>query len=378
MAMKAITSQELFHRILEQKPVFLLDVRNEKDFEDWKIEGKTVYTVNIPYFNFLDGAENVMGQLPREDEIIVVCAKESSSRFVAEQLNELGYEVSFLQGGMKEWSRYHFDIPVVNEENFKLIQVNRVAKGCLSYVIVANHQALVVDPSREAEIYLQIAEREGAKITHILDSHLHADHISGARDLVKKTGAEYYLMRSEGAHYSHQSLEEYDEIPFPEVKVEVLAVKTPGHTPGSVSFFINHQYLLSGDTIFVGGLGRPDLGGKVREWAEDLYDTVFGKIAQFADQVLVLPAHFAEIRSEMNDRGIVGESLGEIRKHNDLMNKVDRSAFLAEVEKSASSVKPPNFEKIVAINKGDYAPLEEEAVELEIGPNRCAVHHATA
>ncbi|MBO8170834.1 MAG: MBL fold metallo-hydrolase [Bacillaceae bacterium] len=375
MSAKMVTSDQVFKDILAKKDVFILDVRNEEEYNDWKIEGKTVTSLNIPYFDFLDGTEAHLDKLPKDKPILVVCAKEGSSKFVADQLVEAGLDASYLQGGMKEWSQYYYATPVVEEDNFKLYQVNRVSKGCLSYVVVSDGEALVLDPARHVDEYIQLAEKDGAKITHILDSHLHADHISGARDLVEKTGAKYYLMKSEGANYDHEALEDYDEIKFNNVKVEVLAVKTPGHTPGSVSFFINDKYLLSGDTIFVGGLGRPDLGGKVKEWAQDLYNTVFEKIAEIADDVLVLPAHFADIKSEMADNGIVGETLGNIRKNNEIMQTTDKDAFLAEVEKSASSVKPPNFEKIVGINRGELTPSSEEAVELEIGPNRCAVHH---
>ncbi len=148
---------------------------------------------------------------------------------------------------------------------------------------------------------------------------------------------------------------------------------TPGHTPGSTSFLVNRKFLLSGDTIFVGGLGRPDLGGKAREWAQALYDTVFKKIADLPDDVLVLPAHYADIK-EINENGYVGATLGDIRRTNEIMRTTDVEQFTEQVV-SAIGDTPPNYERIVAINRGTEHVKEEEAMELEIGPNRCAVHH---
>ena len=118
--------------------------------------------------------------------------------------------------------------------------------------------------------------------------------------MAERTGAKYYLMQSEGATFDFEPLENHEKIYFEKVKLEVLAIKTPGHTPGSVSFFVNDKLLFSGDTIFVSGLGRPDLGGKVKEWAEDLYETVYSKVAQIADDVIVLPTHYANSEQEMN------------------------------------------------------------------------------
>ena len=157
--------------------------------------------------------------------------------------------------------------------------------------------------------------------------------------------------------------------------LEVLAVKTPGHTPGSVSFFVNNKLLFSGDTIFVGGLGRPDLGGKVAEWAADLYETVYEKIATIADEVVVLPGHYANLDEEINDNGYIGETLGKIRAKNEMMQNKEKAEFVAMVEANANSETPPNFEDIVAINKGTMAADDEKKTELEIGPNRCALHH---
>lgn len=373
--MKAITAKEINQLIVNKQPVFMLDVRNQDDFNDWKIEGENIDYLNVPYFDLIDGVEPILEQIPTDKEIIVVCAKEGSSMMIAEMLTEKGLEVSYLEGGMKTWSEYLYPTKVYEDEDITVHQFIRVGKGCLSYIVTSGGEALVVDPSRFIETYTDFAASLGAKITHIVDSHLHADHITGGRELAEKIGAKYYLMKSEGAVFDFEYLEDHNKIEFANVKLEVLAVKTPGHTPGSVSFFVNNKLLFSGDTIFVSGLGRPDLGGKAREWAVDLYDSIYSKVSQIANDVIVLPGHYADFHGEINDEGYIGNTLGNIRKINDIMAGKTVEEFVDHVAASASTDTPPNFEDIVAINRGVKVATEEEQQELEIGPNRCAVHH---
>lgn len=375
MSVNVVTASEVTDKVLNKENVFILDVRNESDFNDWKIEGENFEYVNVPYFELLDGIESIQNDLPTDKEILVVCAKEGSSMMVAEMLSDAGMSASYLKGGMKSWSEFLHKTKVYEDQDISVYQFIRVGKGCLSYMVVSDGEALIVDPSRFIEQYEMAAEQVGAKITHIVDSHLHADHVSGGKMLADKLGANYYLMKSEGATFEFKPLENYEKIEFNKIKLEVLAVKTPGHTPGSVSFFVNNKLLFSGDTIFVSGLGRPDLGNKVREWANDLYNTVYSKVSDIADDVIVLPGHYADLDDELNKDGYIGDLLGEIRKRNEKMFKATLEEFLDNVEKSASSVKPPNFEEIVAINRGVQSVDIEKMQELEIGPNRCAVHH---
>ncbi|EGK08438.1 metallo-beta-lactamase [Desmospora sp. 8437] len=377
MAVYNLSAEQLRDKMNKGESLFILDVRNEGDYEDWKIEGKTIESLNIPYFEFLDDEDVADDRLPKDKDIVTVCAKGGSSEYVAEILDGKGFRAASLDGGMKAWSQVYNTVPVDEENQLKLYQINRMAKGCLSYMIFSRGEAAVVDPGRHLDFYMELAAREGAKITHILDSHLHADHISGGPALAEKTGSAYYITTSDlqgTPPFAYRPLEENKHIRFGDVEVEVLALQTPGHTPGSVSFFINKRFLLSGDTLFVGGLGRPDLGGKAREWAEMLYDTVFNQLNDLADEVLVLPAHFADL-SEINEQGIVGERLGTIRRNNKAMQTTEKAAFTEMVAGAASTETPPNYEAIISINRGEKSVGEEEATELEIGPNRCAVHH---
>lgn len=376
MSVKVMKAADITKMILNKDDLFILDVRNSEEYKEWKIEGESVKSINVPYFELLEGVDTLEGEVPKDKKVLVTCAKEGSSKFVAEQLDEAGYtDVYYLEGGMKTWSEYLHEVKVYQDEDITVYQHIRVGKGCLSYMVLSGDQMLIVDPQRFIDVYQEAAKKYNVKITHVVDSHLHADHISGGRDIAEKVGAKYYLMQSEGATFDFEALESHDKIQFEKVKLEVLAIKTPGHTPGSVSFFVNDKLLFSGDTIFVSGLGRPDLGGKVREWANDLYETIYSKVSQIADDVFVLPTHYADLEQEMNEDGYVGDTLGNIRQRNEKMFNVDRELFLEQVEDSVSDEKPPNFEEIIAINRGVESASIERLSELEIGPNRCAVHH---
>ncbi|AKU25477.1 Hydroxyacylglutathione hydrolase [Geobacillus stearothermophilus] len=376
---KEMTVQQMTEKVFNKESLFILDVRNESDFRDWKIEGENFDYLNVPYFELIDGVDSIVDRLPKDKDIVVVCAKGGSAAFVAEQLEEAGFHnVYTLAGGMQAWSEHLHQAKVYEDDQLKIYQFIRVGKGCLSYMVISGGEALVVDPLRFVDVYEQVAKQEGVKITHIVDSHLHADHLSGGKALAERTGVTYYLMKSEGAVFDFEPLEQHDTIDFANVHLEVLAVKTPGHTPGSVSFFVNGKWLFSGDTIFVGGLGRPDLGGKVAEWAADLYDTVYEKVAAMADDVIVLPAHYANLDEEINAEGYVGDTLGRIRARNEMMQNKPKDEFIDLVIQSAKTETPPNFEDIVAINRGLKTVDIETERELEIGPNRCALHHAHA
>lgn len=378
MSVKTMTAADITQKILNKEDLFILDVRNNEAFADWKIEGDSIESLNVPYFELLEGVDALEGKVPKNKPVLVTCAQEGSSKFVAEQLAEAGYtDVSYLEGGMQTWSEYLHEVKVYQDEAMSVYQHIRVGKGCLSYMVISGDEMLIVDPQRFIDVYEAAAKKYNVTITHVVDSHLHADHISGGRELAERTGATYYLMQSEGATFDFEPLENHEKIYFEQVKLEVLAIKTPGHTPGSVSFFVNDKLLFSGDTIFVSGLGRPDLGGKVREWANDLYETVYSKVSAIADDVIVLPTHYADLEREMNAAGYVGDTLGNIRQRNENMFNVDKETFLEQVEKSASDEKPPNFEEIIAINRGVESATAERLSELEIGPNRCAVHHTS-
>lgn len=375
MSVKLLQAKDVVEKVLFGE-LFILDVRNETDYEDWKIEGKQVSSINKPYFYLLDGVDHIVDELPREKEILVVCAKEGSSQFVAEQLLHAGFnDVYYLAGGMKAWSEYVKPLKVGDVQGGgSVYQFNRLGKGCLSYMIVSNGEAAVIDAVRTVEAYEDFAEEHGVTITNVMDTHLHADHISGGRRLAEKVDGTYWLppKDAEEVVFSYKPLVEGSVITVGGTKIEIDALYSPGHTIGSTSFIVDDSYLLSGDILFVDSIGRPDLAGKAEDWVSDLRNTLYKLYKELSQDLIVLPAHYSKI-SEMDDRGIVSAHLQDLFKENVGLNIVDEGEFRKNVTENLPS-QPNAYEEIRQTNMGKIYPSVEEEREMEIGPNRCAVH----
>lgn len=376
MSVSQITPAQLKAELDAGLDMFILDLRNQAEFAQWRVEGrKPIPTLNIPYFEFLEDEAGGMAQLPRDREITLICAKGGASEYVGEVLQENGFRVRHLSSGMLAWSVLYDTKPVAQSASFTLKQINRVAKGCLSYMLASGSEALVVDPGRHAQEYVAAATADGVKITAVVDTHLHADHISGGPELARLTGAAYYVADDDikGATIPYLPLTDGDVLRVGEAVVKVVALATPGHTPGSSSLLINDHYFLSGDTIFVQSVGRPDLGGKARTWACDLFDTLYAKLGELKDDVLVLPAHYSS-PDEIREHGLVAERLGRIRAENEALHVAEKELFVAYILGDLPE-QPATYEEMRKVNKGYVAVDEERATELEIGANKCAAKH---
>lgn len=374
--MKFITAKELHNRMQSPEGAFVLDVRAEGAYQEWKIQDKGLVSVNIQNSKLNEFGPEAFKDLPKNRDIVTVCAKGIAAQETADFLEKRGYTAVYLEGGMQAWSEFYYPVSVEISKNFELLQVIRPAKGCLSYLLASEGEAVVVDPGRHIEIYHELARQKGVKILHVLDTHLHADHITGAHELVQATGAKYWISESEmqGARRDYNALTNGLNLRFGSSVLEVMAISTPGHTPGSTSFLVNHKYFLSGDTVFVNGLGRPDLGGKAKEWAKMLYETIITELNPLSDDVIILPAHYSDFR-EISVGGYVGIVLGDLRKENELVRGGDEAVFTETVSGNAGAT-PPNYQTIIDINRGLIDVSRLEASDLEVGPNRCAVKHS--
>jgi hydroxyacylglutathione hydrolase len=186
--------------------------------------------------------------------------------------------------------------------------------GCASYLIGCEAQgiAAVVDPDREVKKYIQVAESRGLKITHIIETHLHADHVSGNTDLAQRTGADIYLYESAGVEFPHQPLQDGQILKLGNLNLRVE--HTPGHTPESITLLVSDTtrsqqpwLALTGDTLFVGDAGRPDLVGveAARDLAAQLHESLFQKLAPMNDGLMIYPGHGAG--------SLCGKSIGSMR-----------------------------------------------------------------
>ncbi len=374
MAVKPMTPKEVTRKIINKEPLFILDVRNEADFKDWKIEGHTFEDLNIPYFELLDGVEEILGKIPENKDVLVVCAKEGSSILIADMLSEAGKNVSYLEGGMKAWSEHLEPVKVGDlKDGGELYQFVRIGKGCLSYMAVSNGEAALIDATRMTHVYLDFANEIGARITHVFDTHLHADHISGGRAIAEATGAVYWLPPKDAAEvaFSYEPLEEGDEVAIGTTSISIHAIYSPGHTIGSTSFVIDGNYLLSGDILFIDSIGRPDLAGMAEDWVGDLRESLYKRYRNLPGKLLVLPAHFMII-DELNEDGTVGKELGVLFAENHGLNIEDEKEFRKLVTENLPP-QPNAYKEIRQTNMGKLNPDSEQQREMEIGPNRCAV-----
>jgi len=374
MAVNVMTSKEVTKKVFNKEELFILDVRNESDFNDWKIEGENFDYFNIPYFELLDGVEEIIDKVPADKEVVVVCAKEGSSVMVAEMLSDAGLNVSYLQGGMKAWSEYLEPVKVgdLNNEG-ELYQFVRIGKGCLSYMVVSNGTAALIDATRMTDSYLHFAESIGAKITHVFDTHLHADHISGGRTIAERTGATYWLPPKDATEvtFDYQPLEDGHDVTIGNSIINIHALYSPGHTIGSTSFVIDEKFLLSGDILFIDSIGRPDLAGMAEDWVGDLRETLYNRYRELSEEIIVLPAHFMII-DELNENGSVAEKLGTLFAKNHGLN-IDNEYEFRRIVTENLPPQPNAYQEIRQINMGKINPDLDQQREMEIGPNRCAV-----
>ncbi|MEH7012844.1 MBL fold metallo-hydrolase [Neobacillus niacini] len=374
MTVKSMTSKEVTKKVFNKEAFFIIDVRNEGDFQDWKIEGEKFEYLNIPYFDLLDGVEEILEKIPSDKEILVVCAKEGSSIMVAEMLSEAGLTVSYLQGGMKAWSEHLEPVKVGNlKDGGEIYQFVRIGKGCLSYMVVSNGEAAIVDATRMTDIYLDYAASIGAKITHVFDTHLHADHISGGRIIAEKTNATYWLPPKDAAEvtFNYSPLEGGNDVKIGETMINIHALYSPGHTIGSTSFVVDENFLLSGDILFIDSIGRPDLAGMAEDWVADLRESLYKRYRELSEELIVLPAHFMIIE-ELNEDGRVSEKLGTLFAKNHGLNIENENDFRKLVTENLPP-QPNAYQEIRETNMGKINPNVEKQREMEIGPNRCAV-----
>lgn len=367
-----ITPRELYDEITNQEVPFILDVRNQDEFATWQVEGtKPVATKNVPIWMAVEGVEDLAKEVPANS--VVVCAHGNGSDLLLDLLAEEGVEARSLVGGTAAWAELLVPEPLAClPEGVIGWQILRPAKACLSYMIgVPGKDAIVVDPARFLDFYIDLAASEGMTITHVIDTHVHADHISGGPELAEKVGAQYHLPLEDAGGsvpFPNAPLEDGTEIDLGGHTVATFAIKMPGHTPGTTCVHIPGHLLLTGDTVFVRGVGRPDLTGKADELARELYYTVNDKLRPLDPSTTVLPAHWSTA-DEMGADGMVKTTLGQVFEST-LLNEEDLVKFVEEIVGTLPSA-PDFYDTIREVNSGKKVSAEEIET-LEIGKNQCA------
>lgn len=233
--------------------------------------------------------------------------------------------------------------------------------GCAAYVFGCGSvsKGAVVDPQeRDLDAYVFFAEAKGLKITHVIDTHVHADHRSGGRALAERIGAVYALHRSADVRFPFEPLDDGQQLELGNTMVKVL--HTPGHSPESISLLVSDLrrgpdpwFVLTGDTLFVGAVGRPDLPGQARENASELYGSLHQKLLTLPDALEVYPGHFSGSACGAGMSGKPSSTIAFEKRWNATLS-LDRDAFVNAL--SDVHAKPVHMTEILAANRGELTP----------------------
>ncbi len=369
-----ISPRELHDEIARGTIPEILDVRNSDEFEAQRLEGRrAVPTRHAPVYDVLEEPERFAADTL--DGAVVVCGHGNGSAMVVQEFSAVGKEARSLAGGMDAWAQLL--VPVELEglpEPARAWQLQRPAKGCLSYVIgVPGESCIVVDPARHHAPYLDLARAHEMSVTHVIDTHVHADHISGGPTLAEHLGVEYHLPPEDSAEeipFPNRPLEDGEELRLGEgTVVRALTMHLPGHTPGTTALLVGERLLLVGDTVFVRGLGRPDLTGQAEDLARSLFRSVHDRLEPLDPDTVIAPAHWSSPQ-EFNESGAVAATLRQVFEAT-LLNEQAIERFVEEIVATLPDA-PATYDTIRLVNAGLLQPPEDELLVLDVGRNQCA------
>jgi glyoxylase-like metal-dependent hydrolase (beta-lactamase superfamily II)/rhodanese-related sulfurtransferase len=374
MDLTPYSAETLFDWVTTNEKFLLVDVRNDVEFGRFKVEGPfPIDMINVPYMEFVEHEEDSVAKVPKGKTIRIVCAKEGSAKYVGEILMNHGYrDVGYLLKGIKSWGNLLSPIRVSPQNGYELVQFRRPGKASCSYGLICEKEMMVFDPAKNVSAYQMFAEDRGCAIIKTFETHRQADYISGSPMLRKAVGAEIMAPEPDFgvARFPFTPVRDGEIYAFangPEVKV----MHTPGHTPGSTSYLIDNKYLISGDTVFIYSIGRPDLGGKAEDWSKLLFRTMQEKLLSLDDATVILPGHYMDWK-EANDQLIFAATFDKIKEINsDIYSISSEKAFFGFI-KANMRQQPEEYAKIREINAGLLEVDEEEQDTMDLGKNECA------
>ena len=378
MELQSYRAEELFEWVTGEGHDFtLLDVRNNEEFGRFKVEGPQLSKMlNVPYMEFIEKEEESVAlvQVPKEERIRIVCAKEGSAKYVAEILVKNGWQdVRYLEEGIKSWGDMLAPKLVASESGYKLYQFIRPGKASCSYGLIYEDEMAVFDPSRNVQFYQNFAREQGARIIKTFETHLQADYISGSQQIFSGTGAQIVGHENDfkAATFEYKSPNDQEVFKFSKGGPEIQAIHMPGHTPGSTSYLIDGKYMVTGDTVFILSIGRPDLGGMAEDWSKLLYNTLKRKIAELNDDLLILPGHYIEW-AEANSQQIFVDTLGSIKNKNAAIYGIDNEDEFVRFIKDNMRKQPDEYADIRKVNAGLLEVDDEDQEIMDLGKNECA------
>lgn len=366
--MQTIAVETLRSWLDEGRSVSVVDVRPQGEHQEWAIPGSR----HIDAYAALKAhdPEALAGlELPADRPVVTVCAAGKTSQLAAEQLAARGLQVFSLEGGMQAWSLAWNAAEVhLTASPFQVIQLRRTGKGCLSYLIGGAGEATVIDASLDPQVYHDLAAGHGWQITRVLDTHIHADHLSRSRQLAEHSGARLFLPAQDRAHFPFTALGNGETLTI--AGRSLTALHTPGHTAESLCYLLDASLLFTGDTLFLSSVGRPDLAANPEEAkrrTHALYQSLH-RLLTLPAETIILPGHTA---APVPFDGVpLMATLASVDEHNPLLH-VSQADFVHTIMGKLPAP-PANYQRMVMLNEQGLLP-DESVTELEAGANRCAI-----
>ena len=383
-----ISARELLTRLESAGPPQVLDIRAPARARRGHIESGDY--LNLPGSQLIRLADPAAAGLDRARPVAVVCDLGNSSRQIAAWLGTQGYRTASLAGGMRLWMRAVAAREVPGIQGLeRLIQFDRVGKGALGYLAIARpgtngrREALAIDPGRDLEPWLAAlaaGTESGAQLVAVVDTHCHADYLSGGPELARLCGAPYRI-------HAADARDPYDLMspaparwPYtPLVDGESIAVgdtcciveEMPGHTEGSVALRLGDELAFTGDVLFVDSIGRPDLADRTAEWTGLLWGSLQRLRHNWPVDLRVFPAHYSSDDERAAQRIVEGR-LGSLRERNVPFAIADEASFRSWIAQRVGEF-PDAYRSLKHANLGLIEIDEELADELEAGKNQCAL-----
>ena len=385
----SLSPATLAARIRAGESVSILDVRDRDEYDAWHVDGPGVTSTQLPYVKFVQAEikGTVADQAPPLPEpIVVVCGEGKASAYVADLLAAVGIEAVNLAGGMDAWAELLVAAEVPTDGPVTVRQYQRPSSGCLSYLVERDGEAAVVDPLRAfADRYVADAADLGATVSYAVDTHVHADHVSGVRAVAERSDAEVVLP----AGAADRGLDVVATLVGDGETLTVggatlRALEAPGHTHEMTAFVVGGpaqdgtevgsagDVLLAGDSLFLRSVARPDLEDGVDgapELAALLHRTLTERFTSLPDDALVAPGHY-DTTTTAAESGVYAATLGDLRASLPALS-MESDVFIDHVL-SAMPPRPNNYQRIIATNLGRERVDDGEAFEMELGPNNCA------
>ncbi|RPD44020.1 MBL fold metallo-hydrolase [Paracnuella aquatica] len=362
----SVGAEQLRTWLEDKKDVIVLDVRPKEQREEWQIPG-SIYLDAYQRLNNNDASVLDNVAIPENVPVVTVCAAGRTSMIAANELRKKGIEAYSLEGGMKAWSMA-WNTAVLTFENFEVIQFRRTGKGCLSYMIISRKEAVIIDASLPVADYEQFLSERGITLKFVMDTHIHADHLSRSKQLAEKFNIPFYLPVQDKITFNFKPLG--DNVTVTVGNISIRSIHSPGHTLESTSYLIDDKLLLTGDTLFIESIGRPDLKAspeEARHKASLLYHSL-QKLIALNENIIVLPGHTSK-PVEFNSIPIQA-SLSSIKQNVSMLHLKEEEFVQTILQRIPRT--PANYLAIVEKNiKGEYDDVNP--VELEAGANRCAI-----